>query len=77
MLVENIQGIVSSLRLDEEKSAMVLRFVVDAGEQQVPVEMRGQAVRGILELGHEVAIETPGGRGDEPHVFSTVTSATS
>ena len=65
IFVEKIQGIVNSVSLDEEKHATVLRFVVAVGEEQIPVEMRGQAVKGVLADGHEVAIEAAGGRGTD------------
>lgn len=57
-----IQGTVGSVRVDEERHATVLRFVVASGEERIPVEMRGQEVQGVLEVGDEVAIEAPGGR---------------
>jgi hypothetical protein len=62
MVVGKVQGTVGSVRVDEEKHATVLRFVVASGEEQIPVEMRGQEIKGVLEVGHEVAIEAPDGR---------------
>ncbi len=63
--MEKIQGIVNNVSLGEEKHASVLRFVVAVDEEHIPVEMRGQSVQGVLADGHEVAIETPGGRGSD------------
>lgn len=60
--MSRLQGVVGSVRVDDEKFATVLRFVVTSGEDTIPVEMRGLEVRGVLEVGHEVAIETAGGR---------------
>jgi hypothetical protein len=81
MLVGKIQGTVGSVRVDEERHATVLRFVVTSGEEQIPVEMRGQEIKGVLEVGHEVAIEAPGGRDPDgvlrPKAVENLTTSSS
>jgi hypothetical protein len=52
-----IVGVANDVRIDQEGRDVVLRFVVQSSEgDRVPVEMRGNAVRGVLESGDRVAL---------------------
>lgn len=56
------QGIVRSVRIDQEGRSSVLRFVVESSNDRIPVEMRGNKVKGVLEAGNEVVIKGRGRR---------------
>jgi hypothetical protein len=56
-----IEGVVSSVSVGFESNTQVLRFVVQPDDgNAVPVEMRGEQLRGVLTDGHRVAIEVSG-----------------
>ena len=55
------EGTVRSLRSDQEGRDVVLRFVLDLGEDgRLPVEMRGHRIRGVLEVGDRVRFSVEG-----------------
>jgi len=56
------QGIVKSVRIDQEAGMTVLRLVLEADDVRIPVEMRGHKVKGVVEVGDEVTIEGAEGR---------------
>ncbi len=53
-----LTGTVQSVRTDQEGNSVVLRFIAQTeNDDRIPVEMRGQQVLGILEIGDRIAIE--------------------
>jgi hypothetical protein len=76
------EGIARGVRIDREESGVVLRFVLEVDEvTQIPVEMRGKKVIGVLDNGDRVAIYTRGenvrGRGGVAHPYQVENLRTS
>jgi hypothetical protein len=56
--MSNIKGSVKTVRIDHEGNTVILRFMMESGgHQKIPVEMRGQQILGVLEIGDEVMID--------------------
>jgi hypothetical protein len=56
-----VEGVVESMRVDQEGGSVVLRFVLQTdGEARIPVEMRGQKVSGVLRDGDRVRLSVEG-----------------
>ena len=56
--MSNIKGNVRTVRIDHEGNDVILRFMMESGgHQKIPVEMRGQQVLGVLEIGDEIVID--------------------
>ena len=56
--MSKIKGRVKKVRIDHEGNTVILRFMMESpGRQKVPVEMRGQQILGVLEIGDEVMID--------------------
>src|SRR5262245_38893792 len=52
-----VQGTVHSVRVDQERGAVVLRFVIKfVSGEKVAVEMRGYEVRGLVEVDDKIEI---------------------
>ncbi len=56
-------GIVKTVRVDQEGQATVLRLVVESRNEDIPVEMRGSEIRGVLEIGDQIVFKGSGKRG--------------
>ncbi len=53
--INNITGIIKNLNIGHEGDIVVLRFKIQLGDaRQIPVEMRGQRLFGVLENGDQV-----------------------
>ena len=57
-----IQGTAANVRIEQEDKNVVLRFVLEAAGERIPVEMRGRKVRGVLDDGNQVRLIVRGGR---------------
>jgi len=57
------EGRVLTVRVDQEKEATVLRLVIESGTDRIPVEMRGIALSGVVEVGDQVVIPGAARRG--------------
>jgi hypothetical protein len=56
--MSKIQGSVKTVRIDHEGDNVILRFMMEcAGSQKIPVEMRGQQILGVLDIGDEIMID--------------------
>src|SRR5881397_3091601 len=68
MVIIVVEGTVGALKIEEEGGSRVLRFLVQPDEgAPVPIEMRGEQLRGVLIEGHRVDIRFAGrslDRGD-------------
>jgi hypothetical protein len=59
----NAQGAVEGMRIQQEGSSVVLRFVLRCyGGERIPIEMRGEKVLGVLHDGDHVQMSARGRR---------------
>ena len=56
-----IQGVAHNVRIEQEGRNVILRFVLEAGADRIPVEMRGVRVLGVLDNGDQVTLTFRGG----------------
>lgn len=61
-----LQGAAQNVRTEQEQSSVVLRFVVSTVSEQIPIEMRGGQMMGVLNDGDQVLVE---GRRDRDGVI--------
>jgi len=68
------EGTVTDLQVEQAPSKVVVRFLLGLDDgTPLPVEMRGEELRGILSNGHRVAVPSPssGGTSDDATLHAT------